>query len=248
MQVPAIKETKSLGVEIPNDLAGLFNLQDNMEGVVPRLPQIKIIHRGQLYEMPDDSKIQEFEAIILDQHPANAFWEKDISESGGNATPDCFSMDGKYPLPDLERRQWENCSDCPQNQYGSDPKTGKGKACKNMKRLHLIMEGSLLPRRLTIPPTSISSFDLYMTDLVDMGLPFNTVITTFSLKKKEAGTFEFAEIILKKVRVLEKEELYKVAEFIKKFKEAAREQEIQADEYITEVKEEGVPGEGDIPF
>ena len=53
MQIPTVPEGDDTGtqlaertnlqVEIPQELAGVFNLADNMEGVVPRLPQIKII-------------------------------------------------------------------------------------------------------------------------------------------------------------------------------------------------------------
>jgi len=252
MKVPtkdlAVTEGK-LAVEIPDELKELFAISGNMEGVTPRLPQIKIIHRGQMFEMPDDSKITSFEGIILDQHPANAWWEKDMSESGGAAIPDCFSMDAMRPDPKCENRQFENCKDCPQNQFGSDSKTGKGKACKNMKRLHIIMEGSTLPRRLTIPPTSIKSFELYMTGLVDRGLPYAAVVSMFTLDKKETEAFEYSEVKILKERVCEKDELFSVADFIRQFRDDARKQEIHADEYQSSNSEaKAEEPESDIPF
>ena len=153
MEIPTMKQNEELGVqvaessnlavEIPVELQDVFDISKNMEGVVPRLPQIGIIHRGQLFEMPDESKIDSFEGVILDQHQANAWWEKDISESGGNAMPDCFSLDGITSDVTQEKCQNDKRAICKQNQFGSDPKTGKGKACKNMKRLHILMEGSL---------------------------------------------------------------------------------------------------------
>lgn len=248
MEIPTMNQSEELGmqvaeqsnlaVEIPQELADTFNIANNMEGVIPRLPQIGIIHRGQLFEMPDESKVEDFEGVILDQHPANAWWEKDISESGGNSIPDCFSMNGINPAESCENTQSTKCSDCKQNQFGSDTKTGKGKACKNMKRLHVLMEGSLLPRRLTIPPTSIKSFEGYMTGLVDRGLPYNCVVTKFSLAKKTSDTFEYAEVKLIKDRVLKKEELVAVAGFIKQYKDESRKQEIHADEYVNETEED----------
>ena len=263
MLVPAVKgETKTLAVEIPDEVKDLFNIASNMEGVVPRLPQIGIIHRGQMFIMPDESKVDKFEGVIIDQHPANAWWEKEMSTTGAGAMPDCFSLDGITPDINQPRVQSQKCVTCKQNQFGSDAKTGKGKACKNMKRLHIIMEGSLLPRRLTIPPTSIKSFEKYMAGLIDRGLPYSCVVSLFSLGKKTSEGFEYSEIQLVKDRVLNKAELITVAGFIKQYKDSARVQEIRSDEYIgesnskndvfeevykDEIKNNKLPG-SDIPF
>ena len=205
-----------------------------MEGVLPRLPQIKIIHQGQLFKMPDDTKPEVFEAIILDQHAANAWWEKAIVSGAPPEKPDCFSIDGVYPDKKCTKIQCETCKDCKQNQFESDRKGGKGKDCKNMKRLHIFMEGKALPRRLSVPPTSITSFEKYMTELVDRGLPFPCVVTEFSLLKHDDGTNEYSEIIFIKGRVLVGDELYFVADLIKKYKDGARLQDIDSEEYETQ--------------
>ena len=69
MQLPA-KSDRKVAVEIPPGMEEVFDVRDNMEGIIPRLPQIAIIHAGQLFEMPDESKIPTFEGVILDHHPA----------------------------------------------------------------------------------------------------------------------------------------------------------------------------------
>jgi hypothetical protein len=242
MELATKQETS---VTIPDEFKDVFDLKQNTEGItVPRLPQIKIIHRGQLFEMPDESKIESFEGIILDQHAANAWWEKDISETGGNAPPDCFSMDGQYPGEGVNLKQNENCKDCKQNQFGSDPKTGKGKACKNMKRLHVLMEGSLLPRRITTAPSSIASFETYLTTLTDRGIPYPCCVTVFSLAKKVSESFEYSEVKFNFDRILNPQELDKIAELIKTYKQTARKQEIRAEEYMSENNS----ANDDIPF
>lgn len=258
MQVPSLKQNEELGiqvaessdlsVEIPAEVSEFFDISKNMEGVVPRLPQIGIIHRGQLFEMPDESKVEKFEGILLDQHPANAWWKEDISATGGGSMPDCFSLDGIIPDLTQPKCQSDKCAACKQNQFGSDLKTGKGKACKNMKRLHILMEGSLLPRRLTIPPTSIKSFETYMTSLVDRGLPYAAVVSIFGLDKKISEGFEFAEVKITKDRVLKKEELITVANFIRQYRDAARRQEIHADEYSNSQDKKTQQQDSDIPF
>lgn len=232
MKLPAKRQESA--VDVPAEYAKIFDLSDNMEGVIPRLPQIKIIHQGQMFKMPDESKKEKFEAVILDQNPANAWWAIPITDTGASAVPNCFSMDGKTPAENCSKKQSDYCEGCPQNEFGSDDR-GKGKACKNMKRLHLIMEDSMLPRRLTIPPTSIRAIDTYLTQLVDRGLPYRAVETVFTLKKVE-GEFEYSEIMCEKGRVLAKEELVEIGKLVMQYKEGARQQEIRADEYKSEEK------------
>lgn len=257
MEIPKLNTGEDLGtqvaqasslnnnLEIPDDMKDLFDISKNMEGVIPRLPQIKIKHSAQMFELPDESKTENFEGVILDQYSANAWWEKDISESGGNAIPECFSMDAVTPSNNCINKQNDICEDCNQNQFGSDRKGGKGKDCKNMKRLHVLMEGSLLPRRLTVPPTSIKAFELYMTGLVDRGLPYPCVVTNFTLVKKESGGFEYAECRFSNLRVLNKTEIASIGNFIKQYRESARQQEITQEEYVSSQDEQTV---GDNEF
>jgi len=258
MQIPSTKDVMvpgKMAVEIPPELQAFFPITNNLTGVIPRLQQIGILHSAQMFKMPDESKVEAFQAVIMDQHAANAWWEKPATEESGTKVPDCFSMDGIVPSEDSELMQNKTCKGCKQNEYGSDPK-GNGKACKNMKRLHVIMEGSLLPRRFTVPPSSLRSFDTYMTSLFDKGLPYACVVTEFLLKEKKAGTNVYSEVVFSRNRVLVKDELYKVAEFIKKFQDAAANQEIRADEYQDAEKVEQTNNnnepppvdENDIPF
>ena len=246
MQLPS-KEVRNTIVQIPDEFKDLFKLQNNMEGVVPRLPQIGIIHAGQMFRMPDERKVESFEGIIIDQHRANAWWEKPAGD-GIAVIPDCFSMNGVVPDKSSGKLQNETCAGCPQNEYGSDPKTGKGKACKNMARLHVIMEGSALPKRLTVPPSSLKPFDVYMTALYDSGIPYACVVTEFNLTRKVAGTNEYSEMKFSRKSVLSTSELRTVGNFIQQFKDTARKQEIRSDEYVTETKEAEKVQDNDIPF
>jgi hypothetical protein len=253
MQLP-VKATK-LAVEIPAEVAAMFPLAANMEGVIPRLPQIKIIHAGQLFHMPDESKPETFEGVIIDKHPTNAWWEKEKSESGVTV-PDCYSMDGLAPEDDSANKQNDICGQpnmpncCPRNEYKTDPKGGGGKACKNMRRVHVIIENSILPRRLSIGPTSLRDFDDYMTSLYDSGLPYACIVTEFKLEAKEADGNVWSVVKPTRGRVLAGEELISVANYIKKYKEGARAQDIQSDEYFDETVEENgyETDKPDIPF
>ena len=245
MQLPA--KRGKLAVEIPPGMEDVFDVKDNMEGIVPRLPQIAIIHRGQLFEMPDETKVETFEGIILDHNPANAYWAKDIKERDVRLKepPDCSSLDGVKPVENCKDKQAELCKDCPQNEWGSDPKGGKGKACKNMHRLMILMQDSVLPKRLSLAPSSLGKdkalFPDFMTRLYDQGLPCAAVVVDFSLLKVEnPDGFEYSKVTFAKNRVMESEELVTIGNMIKQYKAGAREQEIQADEYAAKETESEV--------
>lgn len=225
--------------EIPEGMEDIFEISNNLEGVTPRLPQIEIAHTVQLFIMPDDSKVEIFEGIIVDQQATNSYWIDKIKPGEDPKPPTCYSMDAIVPAPEAEFPQAEKCKMCPMNQYDSD-EDGKGKACKNMKRLHILIEGSVLPRRLTVPPTSLKSTEEYLTILLDMGLSYRAVLTRFSLEKIEKGDIKYSTLGYKFIRKLTTDELIIVGELVRKNKEEFRDQEISQDEYMPQKSDQEI--------
>ena len=181
-------------------LTGMFDLKENMEGVEARLPQIGIIHQAQLFEMPDGEKTPTIRGIILDINRVNAFWEESFDTSGGGTPPDCYSMDGIKPDPFSEKMQDPSCHACAMNKFGSD---GRGKACKNMKRLHMMIAGDMLPYRITIPPSNLKAVDLYVSLLTSKGIPYQLIETELSLKKvTNKDGIAYSELEFSKVRAI----------------------------------------------
>ncbi len=179
------------------DMAGLFDMRENMEGVEPRLPQIGIAHQAQMFVMPDGKKVESFTGIILDHSKAYAWWAESFDKSGGGTPPQCFSMDGVKPDMMGEDVQAESCASCPNNKYGSDG--GRGKACKNMKRVHVLLEGSAFPHRLTVPPSNLKAVDNYISMLTGQSTPYQLVKTTFKLKEeKNKDGIAYSELTFEK--------------------------------------------------
>jgi hypothetical protein len=227
-KAPAIKEEN-----LPANPQEFFDLKENMEGVVPKLQLISIKHSAQMFELPDGSKVESFVGIILDHNAANAWWEKSYEETGGGVIPDCFSMDGLFPSETAEKKQHTNCRSCPMNQFGSDPDGGKGKACKNMKRLHILFEKELMPHRLSAPPSSIKAIDAYLSRLASQGLPHQLVKTTFSLKvTKNATGIEFSTLAFEPGDVVTDPEAAKqLRNLYRQWKPICRMEDITSDEY-----------------
>ncbi len=197
------------------EIAGMFDLKENMADADARLPQIGIIHQGQIFEMPDGSKQPEFSGIILDINKANAYWAESFSQSGGGSPPDCFSIDGVNPDSYVENPCNMSCSECENNKFGSDG--NRGKKCKNMKRIHVLTEGSIIPFRLTLPPTSMEADDVYRMMLTASGIPYQLVNTKFSLKKSQNKEgIEYSEIVFTNTGVISEK---KQAQYIKSMRE-----------------------------
>lgn len=218
-----------------------------VEGVVPRLPQIKILHAGALmFEMPPDEsgkepKVDSFEGILIDQHPCNAWWEKSYQETGGGEQPDCSSLDGINGI--LDGGDAIECITCPHNQWGSgrddQGEKTRGKACKNMKRLHILMNEHELPRRLTLPPSSIKEADIFLSTLRDRNIPMTSAKLRFSLiEGTNKQGIKYSEIHFEYLGQIAIEEYLKIKEFLRQHKAQIRGQEIKGEEYIPNEKNE----------
>jgi hypothetical protein len=180
-----LPEVPELSEEVKADLA------EDMDGITVQFDQVKIPSGGgTAWELPnpDDPKdpgiAKEIAGVIVDHYRCNAWWEGEYG--GGNTPPDCSSMDATTGID--KQGQAHNCGPCPHNQYETDPKGGKGKACKNMHRVYLLQDSEdTFPLLVTIPPTSLKNFANYLGKrVVSRGLRSFDVITKLTLSKAES--------------------------------------------------------------
>lgn len=79
-------------------------------------------------------------------------------------------IDAKQPIPEQF-----SCSKCPLSKWRSEHQSGnggKGKACKEMRRLVMILDGYSTPVIFTLPPTSCRPFDLFFSGLESRGFKY----------------------------------------------------------------------------
>jgi len=213
------------------------DLRDGMEDVVPRLPQFKIMRESAQFEDPEGEMVKELVGVIIDSHLSFAYWDdKD------NNMPVCYSYDGKEPDESVQKPIHSKCISCPMNQWGSaEEGKGKGKACKNMRRMALIVEGESFPSRLTLPPTSLVSYDEYASRLRTKNLPPNAVVTKISLEKKTTPEgYKVSIAIFSAERVLTPQEYLALRKF-KEIVHERRNEEIVEEEYSKDA--EGMAGQ-----
>jgi hypothetical protein len=156
-------------------------MSEGMEGLDITFERIKVPDGGgTMFEMPTEDgetkQIKEFSAAILYHHQMRCYYKGEYT--GANVPPDCGSYNGKYGtgIPGGE------CRNCDLNDYGSG-KNGS-KACKDKRRLYVLLEGESFPMIISLPTSSIKAFSLYVQHvLTRRKKKLHEVVTRFSLKR-----------------------------------------------------------------
>ena len=148
--------------------------------------------------------MKEIEGVIVFTHRLSAYWPG--AYGGGNDLPTCSSMDGKTGI-NSETGEAVECEHCPYNQYGTgtDDKgnPSKGKACKNMRRIYLMMDGDPNFYLLTVPPTSIRDVNKQMAKILASGTPYIGMIVSLTLEKtKNSNGVAYSKVVVKKKSLL----------------------------------------------
>jgi hypothetical protein len=174
------------------------------------IPAIEILRESQQFRMPDGRKVDSFDGHVLYWHEANAYWATKFGE-GETTMPDCSSSDGSEPDSDEadgRLHQSDRCVGCPQNQYGTAIDGGDGKACQNMIRMYIILDGHRIPYVLKAPPSSLGKkdpFKTWLTMAVDEGVSgkYQTVNVNFSLFEKSFSKFKASALCPRTNKVLD---------------------------------------------
>lgn len=138
-------------------------LEQDFQGFRVTPIRVRIEHRAQVFSFPDGSTKRSLEGIILKSQIIRGYWKPN------NPKPVCVSRDGIIGV-DAAGKAHE-CARCKYDQWGSavkldengQPTKGKGKACKEMRRLLFLEDGTDLPIIINIPPSSLKIFDSFAT-------------------------------------------------------------------------------------
>lgn len=118
---------------------------------------VKIMRESAQFDLGNKVFVQSLKGFVLFKHRACQWWEKafDDRAEGDDPMPQCYSIDGVMPCGGTEQ-QATICVACPKDVFGSDPKGGKGKACRNTMRFLFLQDEAVIPVVLAAPPTSLS--------------------------------------------------------------------------------------------
>lgn len=143
---------------------------------------------GKYFALDDDlPPAASIEGVILSARYCNVYWDKPMGE--GDGVPACASNDGMSGWYMLDGELMErSCRTCKYNKMKSG-KDGKGKACKNIVRLKMLIEGQALPVEIKVPTMSVDNFSLYLSRvLAPRRLNVNQVTTKLTLKEAINGS------------------------------------------------------------
>jgi len=202
-------------------------LQEVMDNIDFQPGRIKIMHREKQFLLPDGKATKEIKGVVIYFHRARGFWRDE-----GESMPTCSSMDGKKGTV-TETGEPQTCSSCPYNQFGSDLKGGKGKACKEMRRLFVLQEGDMYPSILSIPPTSLRNWDSYVSNLVSKKKIPLAFVTTFTLEKANTGSFDYSKIVPEIGEQLDKQTILNLLKMREEVVKAAEKIGIEGEDYGT---------------
>lgn len=148
---------------------------------------ITVNNKKNLFIMPNEQEVEEFEALIVDfayrnDYYIGAYNPKEITP------PACFAIASNaaelVPSENSPMKQNESdCATCQQNQFGTAT-NGGGKACKNTVLLAILPPdveevGEHDIWVLKTSPTAIRPFNKYASKVSQMNLPIGVVRTRF---------------------------------------------------------------------
>lgn len=176
---------------------GLANWQDRLAGMAKQAVEQEAsvatgqfigTKAGQLTWNGNPVQGNKLEVVVVDSILENAYYVGKF-DSDNPQPPVCFSFGRNEkemkPHPDSVEPQHETCAGCPMNEFKSAD-TGKGKACKNIRRLGLIAAKPLTPEALEkgevaflkTPVTSVKAWASYVRGLEALShLPPLAVVT-----------------------------------------------------------------------
>lgn len=187
------EETKNLPVSVEDQIRQELEQSNKRLGA---LPTNKIQLKNKQFTTPDGQSVPgPIEVVVLDftwfmcHYPG-------VYNANNPQQPNCFAIGRDKPdsgllVPDstVTDPQGKDCKTCPQNEWGSAP-TGKGKACKNQRRLIIVspkFDEDSEPMTMYVSPGGLKNFDSYVSRLKnEHGLLPMQVITKVQFDKHQS--------------------------------------------------------------
>lgn len=159
-------------------------------GIAPKAPKMSMTTAKEFVWEKDGQRMilpeKSFKAIIVAaaDNLQKAWYSKGYTP-GSTESPDCFSRDGKLPDATSRQKQCSNCATCPQNAFGSNKQTGRGKACSDHKIIVIAWERDPeVFATLKVPTMSLAALKKLDTALRDANIPQQAVLCEFKFNQQ----------------------------------------------------------------
>jgi len=176
----------------------------------------RISTKGGVFTLPGgETNKGPIHSIVVDSVRQNNFY-KAAYNPNQSSPPECFAIghniDELRPSKNASEPQFDGlCKDCPNNQWGSDPQGGKGKACTNNLNLALLEEEFTSDSDLLIlrvAPTGLTSWNKHVRSLASKQLDTIQVVTEVGFNTKVS----YPTLVFKVDKLVEPKKLEGLAE------------------------------------
>lgn len=167
------------------------------------------ITQDKFFLLPDGTKTPgPLELVVVDFTSINNYWPEGFDPKN-IVPPTCFaiSTDIKSMTPSknapINQNTGGDCASCVMNAWESDPKGGKGKACKNSRSLAVLppdADGETPLWKLNVSPTATKGFDGFVAGVARVfEMPPVGVVVTVGFNPNET----FAQLVFSDPKVNE---------------------------------------------
>jgi hypothetical protein len=175
----AVVSTQASGLALPSDVLSALAEEARAAAATERPAVGRIgLKSGVMTYAGGPVAGNKMDAIILCASFRNV-WYAGRYDPNNIVNPSCFALsmsdEGMVPHGNVTKRPADTCATCPNNEWGSDPNGGRGKACKQTRRLillpgHAMDQGpeALATAELAVmdlPVTSVKNYSTYVNTL-----------------------------------------------------------------------------------
>jgi hypothetical protein len=188
------EQTVTTSLQLADDVKQLLAqaAKDQGDAETSSVPYMSI--KGKKFSVGDEKLGPTLDVVILADAFDHAFYDKDY-DPDVISPPACWAVGPREqelaPPDSVPVRQSETCNTCPQNEFGS-AKNGKGKACRNGRRLLVASVTSGIVNLgdlaiINIPPTSLKAYARYTKNITSIHkLPTWAVVTKLTFDDDSA--------------------------------------------------------------
>lgn len=213
--------TKDKGTEVAiSPTTAVANWEEELKKLAVKTAEVEkpsgtwVSFKGGVMKINDIAvKDNKLECVVIDAVFENQLY-KNRYDPNKPETPICYALgeseEGMKPHEKSPEPQAESCDICPNNAWGSDPQGGKGKACKNVRRLALISAadlGNLAKAEVAmakLPVTSVKNWSTYASQIANiLHLPPLAVVTEISEVPDAKTQFQVNFELVRKIEVSE---------------------------------------------
>lgn len=209
---------------------------------VPSGGALSLIAQG----IDGEEHLRETSFICLAWYDRRAYYKTAYDQRGKQkAPPDCTSRDGFIGIGDPGGK----CTECPLAGWGSDPKGGRGQACKQIRQLLILRAGQSVPELINVPATSLKNARNYFQRLFSRRISYWNIETTVRLERVEnADGMPYSRMLFSAGRQLNPAERSSLAPFQEEMMNILRSKTVDTTDYeVVAERDDFTPPPGDYP-